>query len=805
MFDRKSWPGRYARVAGMGWDELRTRGRQEVAKRLDGVLHRLRIGPLIEPLDRQPEVPAHFFFAPGDLPQLMDVLRRRLPRESEAIVEEAEQVYQHRFDLLGYQLLDYGPKIDWHFDAAHAKRSPRKPWFKIDWADFDGVGDLKVTWELNRHQHLVTLAKAHRLTQDERFTVELYQQWYDWQTENPYSIGINWASSLEVGFRSLSWLWALHLLDGSPVVSPRFRLDVRQALGLSGRHIERYLSTYSSPNTHLLGEGVALFFIGTLCPQFSAASRWRRRGWEIVLREAERQVQPDGMHFEQSTYYHVYALDFFLHARTLAACNQIPIPAQFDRTLEKMLEVLSALGQTGAPPRLGDDDGGRVFNPRRNRAEHLLDPLTLGAVIFGRADFKAGAGSLTEELVWLLGPGGVAKFDQLPAVRPPLVSARYASSGIYVMASPEPAPQQAVIDAGSQGTGTAGHGHADALSLQFSVSGREWLVDPGTFAYVSQGGERELFRGTGAHNTLQVDGMNQADPTGPFSWAGLPEVRAEEWVTGEMFSLFGGTHNGYARLPEPVVHRRWVFNLKSCFWFVRDRVEGAGEHRMALNWHLAPGFQPGPMGPNAAVFQAGEAGSLAFLPFKGHGWSQEVTAGSVSAAYGQRQPSITLSFVIQAVPPLEMALVFLPLGISEHELEDPGSLTRIASDERRRKVQGYCFDTAAEAHYIFFGEGEGAWQLGVWESDAQFLYCGIDARGKQRWVLCGGRYAEIDGHQVVACQRRVERFECASQEGSSWVSCSDELAPTEVSREALAVAQMVLLGQETSHPRGRAT
>jgi len=36
------------------------------------------------------------------------------------------------------------------------------------------------------------------------------------------------------------------------------------------------------------------------------------RAWmRIVLQEAQRQVQADGMHFEQSLYYHVYALDFF--------------------------------------------------------------------------------------------------------------------------------------------------------------------------------------------------------------------------------------------------------------------------------------------------------------------------------------------------------------------------------------------------------------------------------------------------------------------------------------------------------------
>jgi len=100
-----------------------------------------------------------------------------------------------------------------------------------------------VTWELNRHQHLVVLAKAYLLTRDERFTKELLAQWYSWQEQNPYPSGINWASSLEVAFRSLSWLWVRALLQGNPVMPAAFHTDLTRALVLSGRHIERYLST----------------------------------------------------------------------------------------------------------------------------------------------------------------------------------------------------------------------------------------------------------------------------------------------------------------------------------------------------------------------------------------------------------------------------------------------------------------------------------------------------------------------------------------------------------------------------------
>ena len=91
---------------------------------------------------------------------------------------EANEICRHRFQLLGYRDVDYGAEMDWHLDAVHGLRAPLIPWFKINFLDFSGVRDHKVTWELSRHQHLVTLAKAWLLTGQETHTREILAQWY---------------------------------------------------------------------------------------------------------------------------------------------------------------------------------------------------------------------------------------------------------------------------------------------------------------------------------------------------------------------------------------------------------------------------------------------------------------------------------------------------------------------------------------------------------------------------------------------------------------------------------------------------
>lgn len=765
---KNRWSGGTARIAAMDWAELSDRIRQELQKRSDAILFGLGMDPLRGEF-HQPESESHrFFFRSEDIPRWMDLLRERMPQQAEAIIQRAEKICQHRFDLLGYKDLYYGREIDWHSDRVHGKRAPRDLWFKIRYLDFAFVGDAKITWELNRHQHLVTLAKAYRLTNASRFASELMDQWRHWQRENPYPRGTNWSSSLEVAFRSLSWLWVYFLLEGTPAMTPEFRERWLRAMALSGRHIELYLSTYFSPNTHLLGEAVALFFIGTLCPELRSSSRWKRRGWEIVLRESGQQVRSDGFYFEQSTYYHVYALDFLLHAGVLASLNDMPFPPAYHRRIEQMLDALALLCRAGAPTRWGDDDGGRVFDPHRNRAEHLSDPLATGAVLFGRGDFKLLAGGLGEETLWLLGEQGVAEFDRIEARQLDMSSVALRETGLYVMSSSE-RKLQAIIDAGPQGALAAGHGHADALSLTLHADERELLGDPGTYAYVSAGLERDQFRGTAAHNTLQFDGRNQSDPKGPFAWKCLTNTKAEVWITGQTFDLFVGSHDGYSLPDNPAIHRRWVFFRKSKFWLVRDLMLGTGQHQLDLRWHLNPELSSS-RSDEGRFFSSGRRGGVAIFSPAGQTWSRTEEQGIWSAAYGLKEPATEVRFSTVTWLPAEFATLLVPIGLSLGDTDAQAGFIQISSSPR---MSIYRFIDGREAHCFIFPEDK-SWTSDEWKSDAEFMYSSSSNGKLNLLVFCNGTYLEFRGNRIVSSPKCVLHCEIIVSHGKSQVVCSED-------------------------------
>jgi Heparinase II/III-like protein/Heparinase II/III N-terminus len=757
----------------MDWDEARTRIGQEISKRLDSALYRSGLGPYEPPL--QPQSAAHptFFFG-GDIDEAAHraaLVREHLPGEAESIIREADSICRHEFRLLGYEKISYGANIDWHADPVHGKHSrPLDPWFKIPFLDFQEVGDHKIIWELNRHQHLVTLAKAWRLTGNPVYPNELTRQWYSWRKENPYPLGINWASALEVAFRSLSWLWVRNLLAGCPDLTAAFQTDLLLALQSHGRYIERYLSTYFSPNTHLLGEAVALFFIGTVCPEISAAERWRNLGWRIILQASERQVRPDGVYFEQALYYHVYALDFFLHARHLASESGVAVPEQFDNTMKRMLEVVQALSEAGPPEGFGDDDGGRVFNPRRNQAECMSDPLALGSILYDSEEYAAAR--LTEEAIWLFGARAIQVLEK-PRPEGSAASKAFESGGIYVMNDYQTSPQQFVIDAGPQGTGRAGHGHADALSIRFGVGGRRFLVDSGAYSYICEGQERDRFRGTGAHNTLRVDRLDQAIADGCFAWSSIPNTTNEEWLNGQTFDLFVGSHDGYSRLPDPVLHRRSVFHLKGGFWLVRDVAEGQGHHLLETFWHFAPELK---VREEQGMFLAGfpatdeamEHACLALLMEPTSVWTAELDECFVSRAYGSKQVAPLVRASANVSLPNSCAALLLP----NMQVSDIGTFAAIG-ESLAQGVRGYQYQTIHSTEFVFFAQGSTPWTCGLWASDASLLYCKLECGRLAHVIMVSGSFAEWRGKRFVSLPSPAESFECLGRSGAREFFSSD--------------------------------
>ena len=488
---------RLERLRHVSLTELAYRGRQEAAKWLDRMLasnrYELDARALLSKqapeladgkaaLDDLRRAARERFFAGLATPETAEILSDQLPAARRSIVASANAIMTRRIDLLGYEGLTFDRQIDWHTDPIAKRRAPMIHWSRLDPLDPAVFGDAKVVWELNRHQWLVTLGQAYWLTGDQRYAREVTELIGDWARANPYGMGINWTSSLEVSFRLISWCWTLSLIREADVLSTDELTELLALIWTHAAHVERYLSYYFSPNTHLTGETLGLFYAALLLPGFKDASRWRDVASEILNHESERQVLDDGVYIEQSTCYQRYTIEIYLHYLLLSARHQIEIPGDVRERTGKLLDCLLLLNRPdGSMPSIGDADGGWLMPLTRRSPDDCRGVFGVGAVVFDRSDFAWAAGGLAPEVLWLLGADGEQTFNALPSMEPSAAPSRAFTNGGYVVmrSSWESDAHHLILDAGPLGCPiSSAHGHADLLSVQCSAFGEEYLVDP---------------------------------------------------------------------------------------------------------------------------------------------------------------------------------------------------------------------------------------------------------------------------------------------------------------------------------------
>jgi hypothetical protein len=535
---------------------------------------------------------SRFVLDPGSAETLAAHVHARWPEAAADAASRADRILAGRYDLLGYHDLRFtsaGRDIDWHLDPVHDRRAPAAFWADVPYLD-SRFGDHKVIWELNRHQHLLQLVRALWLTRDPRYRLAIVERLESWLAANPPLVGINWASMLEIGFRSMSWMWALHGLlaapppDAAPTTDPApWLVDMLVALDRQLTHVERNLSYYFSPNTHLTGEALALYVVGFALPELAASERWVERGREILLREIDRQIHADGGHAEGSTHYHRYTLDIYLlalltatHAQDSAAIRR------FTDAVTRLAEFARAVADDrGQLPLIGDDDGGMLWPIAGRACRDVRDSLALAAVLLGRVDLAPWG--IPEEVLWVGGPMAIDREWRNEARLDVIASApsrTFRDCG-YVVAR-DAGGGHAVFDVGRHGYLSCGHAHADALAITLGVGHRPLLVDPGTSSYIDRT-RRDQMRGSTSHNTVTIDGRPQSIPDGPFRWRTRSDARLHASRHNPAFDWAEASHDGYA----PLQHRRTLLRISSG-WFVVDEILGGGPHTTRTFWHFDP-------------------------------------------------------------------------------------------------------------------------------------------------------------------------------------------------------------------------
>jgi hypothetical protein len=460
---------------------------------------------------------------------------------------------------------------DWDRDPATGALWPRRRAL-----DLFGAGlDPRSAWEVTRLHHVARRALAGDAGAVDAAVAFTHQV--------PPGVGIAWAVPLEAAIRLVSLVL---VATADPAGSGRTPA-LRRAVAAHAAWIARHPSRGSSANNHRVAELGALALAGRALD----APGWLRQAQRELPAVLRDQVHPDGVGVEQSPSYLAFDLEWALLARL---CGVADLDDPVDRAAGFLCALLDAGGHA---PQIGDDDGGRVV-PCESGPSYVCSVAGAARAALGRPPPPAWAPDLRSALL----VGDVAGPPLAPHERaclsglgpgflicaPEQRSAHFPAGGLTALRSPR---ALVVVDHGPLGGCTlAAHGHADAASAWVHLDGAPLVVGRGTFRYHPAGTEagphgRRFDRGTGAHPTVIVDGVDQSaqHPDHPFLWRRRAEATAEhvDLVARRLTVRVEGAPHG-------VLHRRTVALHDDRLVLTDECTGDAAPHHVAVVLPLAP-------------------------------------------------------------------------------------------------------------------------------------------------------------------------------------------------------------------------
>ncbi len=590
-------------------------------------------------------------------------LQRRMisPNELPASQIIADAAAHYKYPIFESSVDIFKP-IDWHLDLSSGKKFPKSFSHKINIRS-DQFGSAKHVWEVNRQLFLVHIAKLYHETLDRCYLDLIMYHLTSWKNENPYLLGVNWYSNIEVNIRLINWTYCWKLLDADSLLNmdPVFATFVNEVwLPLICDHADysfKHPSLYSSANNHLISEYAGLF-IAACCwniPQREKRCAYAKAGLE---REILLQNSPDGVNREEAAEYIQFIDDFFLLAVIAGDTSGRPFSNTYKNRLHQMARYLNVMLDVKYNyPMYGDGDDGFLLRPDSGgHFNNFRSLLTAFATYFKDSSLKRSDAAWDDKNQLIFDHEGKASFDALIVGGDCACKNEFfVESGHFVFRKiisgaeekSEYSPNKEIylhFDAAPLGyLSIAAHGHADALSFVLHVDGQPVIVDPGTYTYHTHRTWRNYFVSTLAHNTVRVNEMNQALQAGPTLW--LKHFKTKVLQSSAETGVVEATHNGYNRIG--VSHSRKVeFDADKNQFTIIDSLQGPESFDVEIPFHLHPESIVEENGDNYIVRRSGSRSVLIELDqnltYTVHCGEKSPVLGWYSEHFGEKVPAAVL-------------------------------------------------------------------------------------------------------------------------------------------------------------------
>lgn len=388
--------------------------------------------------------------------------------------------------------------------------------------------DQPLLWQFNLHY----MNFLHLLNQREKELLVL-----NWIDNNPKGSSPAWHPYV-ISLRLVSLLkeeWA--------------KKEIVNSIALQAEYLYKNLEYYH-PANHYLENARALIFAGHIFQNSNLGLKWLKKGKEIYKKELPRQVLIDGCYFEKSPMYH----NIILHG-LLDLLNILNEKDEFYSFLkdyaDKMLQFANTLSFSNKNFPLFNDS---TFEITPNKDELNNYSLSINK-------------SLKKSIIY------GAQYSN------------FSDSGYFIYKNNE---LELIADFGSVGSDIIpAHVHADIFTYELYYKGYPFIVDTGVFGY-QKGEMRDYSRSTKAHNTISIDGKDQAEIWGSFRVGKRYQPENVSYSEENGIKRIFGEFRGWSKLIGDNLNHKRIIETTDNYIKIIDEVTGMGEHIIESFIHLHP-------------------------------------------------------------------------------------------------------------------------------------------------------------------------------------------------------------------------
>ena len=449
---------------------------------------------------------------------------------------------------------------------------------------------------LNRMDYLNYLIMESCISKDDIYALKAKSFILSWIGQHPSIESEPSTRTLDTGIRLMNWFEALPYLLSLKLLNDHELALIVSNMKLQAEYLKnQYLNRYITSNWGSIQTFSLCSVLPFITENYEEDELYK---WALneCMKQMNVQVYPDGMHWEQSTMYHVEVLNYgmkyvfynrFIHSIDGEKIKQNDIYSFIECCNDKdctsfkiekiVFNLANCLFLQSTPEfqieTFGDTD-----------RTSIQDVMCRASYLFNNPEFKyAGFDLFDSESLYSFGCNAAKKYLNINKIIPLHNVFDGNDSGMYVSRSSWKKDANFVMF--TNGSLGSGHGHSDNLHVSIYHNGKPICIDSGRYTYREDHPLRTKLKSPFAHNSVILDEKSNCVPNGSWTYSdfGLPLKNYVKHKDG--FHYYEGAMMGHD--PLQVINRKFIF-IESGIYLTFDSVFQDGAHQAKTRFHIDP-------------------------------------------------------------------------------------------------------------------------------------------------------------------------------------------------------------------------